>query len=261
MFWPIRWRVLGSQIGLDETLQVQSATLSKFQSTNSIAQSTLTASQNALTSIYSDAQGFANALLAAQNPTQSAGGLSTLQTQAQSYVAALASQLNTSFGGSYIFGGINNSVQAVDYKTSVSPPTWTVNASSTPMTALIAPGQSVPISASANSQCFQDLYNAYATIANGGTSAANLSTAQTLVSSAMAGITSFQSTLGIAQSQITNVNSQMQTQQTFIDNWVTQLQGVDSYKAATTLSSLTTQLETSYSLTAQISKLSLVNYL
>ncbi len=53
----------------------------------------------------------------------------------------------------------------------------------------------------------------------------------------------------------------MQTQATFINNCVSQLQSVDSYQAATTLSNLTTQLETAYSLTGRISKLSLVNYI
>ena len=72
---------LGSQIGLDESLQAQSATLSNFQTTNGIAQSTLTATQNVLTSISSDAQSFADALITAQNPTQSSTSLSTLVTK------------------------------------------------------------------------------------------------------------------------------------------------------------------------------------
>jgi flagellar hook-associated protein 3 FlgL len=53
----------------------------------------------------------------------------------------------------------------------------------------------------------------------------------------------------------------MQTQETFINNWVSQLGGVDAYQAAASLSSLATQLETAYSLTDRIAKLGLVNYL
>jgi flagellar hook-associated protein 3 FlgL len=300
---------LGSQIGLDQSLQAQSAILSNFQTTNSIAQSTLTTAQNALTSISSDAQNFVNALLTAQ----SSGDIGTLQTQAQSYLTSLTSLLNTTVGGSYIFGGINNSVQPVTddsqpaqaatntaFQTAfgVSPSSspansitasamqsfltgafanlftgsnWSSNwsqASSTPMTALISPGQTVTASASANDSAFQQLVSAYVSVAdlgignlNSSTQQAVLSNAQNLASSAMAGITNIQSTLGLSQSQITNVNGQMQTQASFIDNWVRQLQGVDAYQAATNLSNLTTQLETAYSLTDRISRLSLVNYL
>ncbi len=254
---------LGSQIGLDETLQAQSTTLSNFQTTNGIAQSTLTATQNVLTSLLADAQSFTNALITAQNPTQSSSSLGTLMTNAQSYLESLTAQLNTNTGGSYIFAGINSSVAPVTDYTPPQTATWSTTASSTPMTALIAPGQSVTISASANdpSSCFENLYNAYAQIVNQGTSAANLTAAQTLVNKAMSGITNLQSTLGISQSQITNVNNQMQTQETFYNNWVIQLQGVSSYQAATNLTNLTTQLETAYSLTDRLSKLSLVNYL
>jgi flagellar hook-associated protein 3 FlgL len=296
---------LGSQIGLDQSLQAQSAILSNFQTTNSIAQSTLTTTQNALTSISSDAQNFVNALLTAQ----SSGDIGTLQTQAQSYLTSLTSLLNTAVGGSYIFGGINNSVQPVTddsqpaqaatntaFQTAfgVSPSSspansitasamqsfltgafaslftgsnWSSNwsqASSTPMTALISPGQTVTASASANDSAFQQLVSAYVSVAdlgignlNSSTQQAVLSNAQNLASSAMAGITNIQSTLGLSQSQITNVNGQMQTQASFIDNWVRQLQGVDAYQAATNLSNLTTQLETAYSLTDRISRLSL----
>ena len=70
-----------------------------------------------------------------------------------------------------------------------------------------------------------------------------------------------QTTLGLSQSQLTNANTALQTQASTINNMVSQLDGVDPYQAATTLTNLTTQLETAYSLTNQISKLSLVNYL
>ncbi len=298
---------LGSQIGLDQTLQSQSATLTNFQSNNTIAQSSLTATQNALTSITSDAQSFVGALITAQ----STGSSSTLQTQAQQFLASLTSQLNTSVGASYIFGGINNSappfsgdsqaaqnatsaafqallsstnstvnsLSATDMQTFLSGAfanlftgsNWSSNwsqASSTPMSALISPGQTVTTSASANDPAFQELVSAYVSVAdlsfnnlNSSTQTAVLTNAQQLIGLATQGITNLQSSLGISQSQITNANSLMQTQATLMNNTVTQIAGVDPSQAATNLSNLTTQLETAYSLTDRISKLSLVNYL
>ena len=298
---------LGSQIGLDQTLQAQSATLTNFQSNNTIAQSSLTATQNALTSITSDAQSFVGALITAQ----STGDVATLQTQAQQFLASLASQLNTSVGGSYIFGGINNStpplsddsqsaqnatsaafqallsstsstvssLSATDMQAFLSGAfanlftgsNWSSNwsqASSTPMSALISPNQTVTTSATANDPAFQDLVSAYVSVAdlsfnnlNPSTQLAVVKNAQQLMGSATQGITNLQSSLGISQSQITNANSLMQTQATLMNNTVSQIAGVDPSQAATNLSNLTTQLETAYSLTDRISKLSLANYL
>ena len=103
---------LGSQLGLDETLQAQSANLTNLQSSNTIAQSTLSASQNALTQIASDAQSFVSAIMTAQ----SSGDVSTLPAQAQSLLASFTSLLNNTAGGAYIFGGTNSTVKPVaDY--------------------------------------------------------------------------------------------------------------------------------------------------
>ena len=298
---------LGSQIGLDQTLQAQSATLSNFQSTNAIAQSSLTAAQNVLTSISSDAQNFANALITAE----SSGNVVTLQTQAKAILSSLASDLNTSVGGSYIFGGINNSAPPIsnnsqaaqdatnaafqdllgttgstvnslsesDMQTFLSGTfanlftgsNWSANwsqASDTPMSTLISPNQTVTTSASANDPAFQQLVSAYVSISDLSLNGLNSSTQQTVLKNAQSsiglalqGITNIQSSLGVSQSQITNANSLMQTQATLMNNTVSQIAGVDPAQAATNLSNLTTQLETAYSLTNRLSKLSLVNYL
>ncbi len=97
---------LGSQIGLDETLRSQAATLSNFQSTNAVVGTALTVSQDALTSISSDAQTFTNALISAQT----SGDVGTLATQAQSLLDSFTGYANTESAGAYVFGGTNNSV-------------------------------------------------------------------------------------------------------------------------------------------------------
>lgn len=302
-------RDLGSKAGLNQLLQAQSTTLSNFQSTNSIASANLTSTQNTLSSIYSDAQTFLNALITAQ----STGTVSTLQAQAQSSLTALTSALNTSVGGAYLFGGINNTTKPIsDYSTSAQAATasafqnafgtsqssssagsisssamtsfltgdfanlfsganWSTNisqASSTAMSSLISPTLSVTTSSSANDAAFQKLYSAYVSIADLGIDSLSASTQQTLLKNAvsvasevMQGVSDIQTSLGLSQSQITNADTSLKTQASYIDDWVSQLQQVDPAKASTDLSSLKTQLETAYSLTNSISKLSLVNYL
>lgn len=83
---------LGSQIGLDETLRSQAASLANMQSANNIADTTLTVSQNVLSQVSSDAQTFLNSIVSAQN----SGDVSTLATQAQSLLDLFTSDMNTS---------------------------------------------------------------------------------------------------------------------------------------------------------------------
>ena len=300
---------LGSQVGLLESLQSQATSLSNMQSSNAIADTTLTVSQNVLSSVSSDAQTFLNSLISAQNT----GDVSTLATQAQSLLDSFTSDMNTASAGAYVFGGTNSSVapianysgapqtataaafqtafgfpQSSSQASSITTtqmqqflsggfanlfadPAWTTNwsqASGTGTSAVISPGQSVATTVSANGNAFRQLASAYTSIADLGVSSLNSSTQQTVltsalnqVSSAMQGISDMQTTLGLSQSQLTNANTALQTQASTVNDMVSQLDGVDPYQAATALTDLTTQLETAYSLTNQLSKLGLVNYL
>ncbi len=152
-----------------------------------------------------------------------------------------------------------------------SDPAWGTNwskASDSTTSALISTSQVVTTSASANDDAFRELASAYTSIADLGIDGLNSSTQQTVISYAvsqlslgMAGVTNLQTTLGTSQSQINSANTQLQNQASFIDKWAAQLVGVDSYTVTEQLTNLSTQLETAYSLTNQISKLSLVNYL
>lgn len=300
---------LGSQIGMVESLNSQAASLANIQSSNAITNTALGVSQNALSSISSDAQTFVNALIAAQ----SSGDVSTLASQSQSLLGSLTSDLNTTAAGVYVFGGTNTSVaplanysgtpqaataaafqaafgfsQSSSQANSITAssmqaflagpfanlfadPSWGANwsqASSTATSAVISPGQSVTTSVSANENAFRELAGAYASIADLGLTNLNSSAQQAVVTNAlnqanaaMQGISDMQTALGLSQSQITNANNALQAQTTAVNNLAGQLDGVDPYQAATTLTNLTTQLETAYGLTNQIAKLGLVNYL
>jgi flagellar hook-associated protein 3 FlgL len=162
----------------------------------------------------------------------------------------------------FLTGAFADLFQGADWSTN-----WS-QASSTRTSALISPANVVTTSVTANESAFHDLANAYTSIADlaitnlgATTQQAVLSNALNLVGAAQQAINGLQTTLGLSQSQITNANSQMQTQASLIDNWVYELGAVDPYEAASTVTNLTTQLETAYSLTNRISRLSLVNYL
>jgi flagellar hook-associated protein 3 FlgL len=148
---------------------------------------------------------------------------------------------------------------------------WTSNwssASSVNSTAQIAPGQSVDVTASANQPGIQALTQAYAMLAAfAGTSLSQtaqqavVTTASSLFSQGIAGITSAQASIGTVQQQISDANSLMASQQTVLQNQIGNLDNVDPAQVATNLNTLSTQLQAAYQLTAQLQKLSLAQYL
>jgi flagellar hook-associated protein 3 FlgL len=145
--------------------------------------------------------------------------------------------------------------------------TWS-SASSTTIQTAISPSQTTTTSVSANSSAFQKLTQAYTMLTeftgsnlSADARAAVVSTASALVSSGIADLTNLQSGVGVAQSAITNANSVMSTQADVLKSNVSDLESVDTYALSSTVTTLQTQLEASYSLTSRLQQLSLVNYL
>jgi flagellar hook-associated protein 3 FlgL len=300
---------LGSKFGLVQSLKTRSASLDVAQAANSIVQSSLSATQDTLTSLSSDAQNFVKALLFAKNT----GDLGGLKNQAQSYLTDLIAKLNTNTGGVYVFGGENSSIKPVaDYANTAEgaindafssqfgfPPTssqvntisetdmqtylsgtfsdqfnaanWSLNwsqASGTPTSAMISQSLTVTTSATANDPAFRQLASAYVSIMSmnvddlGDTSKqAVLDYALNQAGGAQSGIDGLRTSLGVTEGQIKDANTQLQSQQSLVDKRYNQLKGLDPYEAVAKLTNLMTQLETAYSLTSRITKLSLVNYL
>ena len=67
--------------------------------------------------------------------------------------------------------------------------------------------------------------------------------------------------LGAAQKAVSDSTEQLKQRNTIMNREVVSLEGVDQYDVSTRVNILTTQLEASYSMTARISKLSLMDYL
>ena len=148
---------------------------------------------------------------------------------------------------------------------------WTSDwskASDDDMTTEISPGQTVTTTTNANTAGFQQLAQGYAMLSEFGNSGLNTGAQQTLASTALkllthgqSALTTTQAQLGVSQSAITQADSYMSTQMTQLQTELGKLDTVDSASVATQLSTLSTQLQASYQLTAQIQKLSLAQYL
>ena len=142
------------------------------------------------------------------------------------------------------------------------------NASSANTSAQIAPDDVIETSTNANTSGFQQLAQGYTMLSEfagiglgSGAQQALTSAASGVINSGVTSITATQAQLGLAQSQVTQANSTMSSQMTLLQTEIGRSDNVDAAAIATQLTALSTQLETSYQLTAQIHNLNLAQYL
>jgi flagellar hook-associated protein 3 FlgL len=157
------------------------------------------------------------------------------------------------------------------YAALFSNASWTSdwsNASNQNMSAEIAPGQTVTTSANVNTTGIQQLAQAYTMLSEFGNSGLSANAQSTMVTAAIslinygvANISATQAQLGASQNAITDANSYMSAQMSQVQTELGKLDTVDGASVATQLSTLSTQLQSAYQLTAQIQKLSLAQYL
>ena len=132
----------------------------------------------------------------------------------------------------------------------------------------VALNETVQTSVSANNEGIRKLAMAAASVAamfdsNVGETARNALLTRTvgLVGEAMADIANLRSETGIVENRVKNASDRLNMQVNLFEKNILQLESVDPYEASTRVSSLLTQIETSYALTARIQQLSLVKYL
>jgi flagellar hook-associated protein 3 FlgL len=189
--------------------------------------------------------------------------------------AAVNSAITTQFGSPPDFstttGAQMTSFLDNQFSSLFSGANWTSDwssASDTTLSNQISTSSKQSTSVSANRAAFQQLAEAYTMVSSLGSQnltsdayQAVVTKAQSLVSSAITGLTDIQANVGVVQSNITSSNTQMSAQITIFSTQVDNLESADAYNAATNVNNLQTQIETAYSLTNQLKQLSLVNYI
>ena len=214
------------------------------------------------------------------------GGINTDQQPVTTYASTPASAAKTAVDNSFAtqFGFSQTSASAGSvsgtdmqsyldnqfaalFSASSFSSTWSA-ASDQTMSTQISDNQTVSTSVSANQTAFRQLAQAYTMLSEftgQGLSAAAqqavVTTATNLVGQALSGMTDINAGIGITQSTISDANTRLTTQKGLLDTQVETLQGVDSYALTSQLSTLQTQIQSSYELTAALQKLSLVNYI
>ena len=144
--------------------------------------------------------------------------------------------------------------------------TWSSASDQVP-TNRIDPTTTVSSSVSANEPAMRKLAEAYTMVGYLGfdglgadAQSAILDKASTLVGSGDDGVVEIQGSLGNVQNQVTDATSRLKTQQSILTTNIDSLEGVDASEAKVKIDTLTTQIEMSYSLTAKLLQMSILNY-
>lgn len=302
---------LGSLTSQTVTLNREMERLNNIIDTNALAGSRLSATQNSLKDLTTQAQTFLSTLIAGSSGDATPA---VMLASGKSALSSMGSILNASFNGEQIFSGINTDVKPFkgfedgsDAKTafdtafqsyfgftqtdpgaanisktdmegflaSVEPDflgagwdaNWS-NATDATIQSRIALNETASTSVSANidpvkklamaAALTADLYSG--NVSEGAREAVN-ARARALVSEAVAGIANLQASVGVTENRITATSERLKMQADVMELHIQKLEGADPYEASTRVSTLMTQIETSYALTARIQQLSLAKYL
>jgi flagellar hook-associated protein 3 FlgL len=132
----------------------------------------------------------------------------------------------------------------------------------------ISLSQTSETSVSANEASLRKLAQAYAMVADLGVEQLSdpayqqiLKTASATMSEAISGLTTLRAKVGVMQKGVSDANDALSAQRDMITTQIGSLENVDPFEASTRLNNLTTQLETSYTLTGKIQQLTLSKYI
>lgn len=141
------------------------------------------------------------------------------------------------------------------------------SASDQALTSQVSSSTRVDISTTANTDAMRNLTMAVTMVAKLGTASLSeearnvlIEKAQVLTGAAVSQVTSVSAGLGVSQNRIDRANDVLTSSGNLVDARITSLEGVDVAEAKTRLDNMTTQLEMSYSTTATLLQLSLLNY-
>lgn len=144
--------------------------------------------------------------------------------------------------------------------------TWST-ASDQPQRSRISPTETVDTSASANNGALRNLAKALTMIADIGiahlseeTRAVVVARARDTVNGALSEMVSDRAILGVSQQRLDVANTRMQTTRDVVEQRISAFETVDPVAAKVEIDQLSTQIEMSYSLTANILRLSIMNY-
>mgnify|MGYP003644014573 CR=1 FL=1 len=138
-----------------------------------------------------------------------------------------------------------------------------------PLMARISQTETMAQTAQANAPAMRDLMRGLAMlsavdanqIADPAAREAWMDEARDAISTGLGGLTAMETDTGLRRTRLADIITSQQSRASFLDGEQLLLEGADQYEAATRLTQLQTQLESSYAVTARLSRMSFLNYL
>jgi flagellar hook-associated protein 3 FlgL len=199
------------------------------------------------------------------NGTNSAANQQALAQQVQGILSSVVSQANSSYEGSYLFGGTANTT--VPYTASAASPSgYTYNGNSGVNSVAVGDDLNVEVNlpgsqifSNSSNDVLGSLSSLISALQSG--NATNIQTATNAVSSALSYVSQQRVFYGNAESQLNSQETYLQQETVSLSTQQTNLVGVDMATAATTLSQAETANSAALAAAAKVLPSTLLNYL
>jgi len=191
--------------------------------------------------------------------------LATLATTAQGYLDELASLLNTTYEGRYLFSGNATQTAPIDLSGyTVDPDTANTNyyAGSSDITQVkVSRSQTISYGVTADNPAFEQAIRALSMIATGTIDDDTLQQSYDLIVSGLNDTIGVQSTLSVKSSSLERAVERAGEYDSMYEAMISDLRDADVTQIAVKLTSYETQLQASYSAIGKLQSLSLSDYL
>jgi len=202
-----------------------------------------------------------------------------IQTQAQALLAQVGDYLNTADGEGYVFSGANSATAPFDASAlpnpgdlvtpvNGAPPAGYYQGDNTVSSAKVDNNLTVQYGVTANNTAFEQVVRVLNFLANSppldqnnATDAANVNTAEQMLSTAGSQIEQITANIGMNQSELNNQLQMHQQSLTLAQTNIGDIENADPSTVITQLDTLQTQLTASYQTVNMLQNLSLANYL
>ena len=222
---------------------------------------------SALSSITDLLTDFRATLVSLMSSDSTTASRAALTSAAEGYMDELASLLNTSYEGRYLFGGNSTLDPPVDLS-SYAPDAETESTDyyqgdDAVTSVKISRDQTVSYGVTANESAFEQAFRAFGIIANAGGTPDDelLQSSYDLVISSLDATISLQSKLSIDAGTLERAQERQSDYQTMLEGAISDLRDADVTAITVRISNYETQLQASYSAISKLQSLNLVDYL
>lgn len=209
-----------------------------------------------INSYFSEPTSKAKSIIDSAYSSNPPGGFGFTQT------SSLVSNITPNQLSDFINGSLSNCFSDSEWSLN-----WS-NASDRPLKNLISPDNIIETSITNNDPALRKIAMAYVMMSDLGAEAMNPQTYQSLVRHATSVLDEglkllgmSRARVGVMQQAIQRVNQMMQNQNDHLNIQIARFEGIDQAEVAANINNLLSRIESSYTLTAKLSKLSLTKYL